>query len=54
MSDSTVSVNPVSLTKVSRRKIKWKAISKNWELYLFVALPIIWLLIFMYYRFQAV
>jgi len=27
----------------------WKQIKRSWQLYLFLALPLIWLLVFMYY-----
>lgn len=49
MADASATGNQVRLEEVPRKKIKWKDISKNWELYIFVALPLIWLFIFMYY-----
>lgn len=42
-------VNQSYLGKLPKKKIRWKDISVNWELYLLVALPLIWLFIFMYY-----
>ena len=37
------------LKRVPRRKIKWRNIAINWELYLLILIPVVWLLIFMYY-----
>jgi len=47
--DPTVSAGQVRLESLPKRKLRWKDISKNWELYLYVALPLAWLFIFMYY-----
>ena len=27
----------------------WRQVARNWQLYLFLALPLAWLLVFMYY-----
>lgn len=32
----------------TRPRLQWNKVTVNWELYLFVALPLIWLLLFMY------
>ena len=32
----------------ARPRLQWSKVTVNWELYLFVALPLIWLLLFMY------
>lgn len=39
----------IRLEDVPKKKIKWRDISKNWELYLLVLIPLVWLLIFLYY-----
>jgi putative aldouronate transport system permease protein len=39
----------VPLEKVPKKKVNWKDVQVNWELYLLVLLPIAWLLIFLYY-----
>ena len=51
MSSGMVTPGPEAarLEAVPKKKIKWKEISMNWELYLLVLLPVAWLLIFMYY-----
>ncbi len=46
---STLTGEAVRIEKIRKKRLKWRDISVNWELYLFVLMPIAWLLIFMYY-----
>jgi putative aldouronate transport system permease protein len=51
MSSGMVTPGPdvaARLESVPKQKINWKHVSMNWELYLLVLLPLVWLLIFMY------
>lgn len=48
MADVLQTGKQVKLEKVPKKIIKWKDIQVNWELYLLVLLPVLWIVIFMY------
>lgn len=47
--ESTVRVKAPPLRKTKVRASAWRQMKHSWQLYLFLALPLAWLLIFMYY-----
>jgi putative aldouronate transport system permease protein len=47
--ESTIKAKSVALGQSRAQSIVWKRIKRSWQLYLFLALPLIWLLVFMYY-----
>lgn len=47
--ESTVSVKAPPLRQTKVRTSVWRQMKRSWQLYLFLALPLAWLLIFMYY-----
>lgn len=46
---TAVKVRAGASTVVTNRHLIWKQIRRSWQLYLFLAIPMAWLLIFMYY-----
>ena len=46
---STIQVNRPPLQRAKAQGNAWKQMKRNWQLYLFLLLPIVWLLVFMYY-----
>lgn len=47
--ESTVQVKAPPLRKTKVRANAWRQMKRSWQLYLFLALPLAWLLVFMYY-----
>jgi putative aldouronate transport system permease protein len=47
--ESTVGVQVPSVRQPKARTNAWKQMQRSWQLYLFLALPLAWLLVFMYY-----
>jgi multiple sugar transport system permease protein/putative aldouronate transport system permease protein len=47
--ESTIRAKAPSVSESRLRPAVWKQIRRNWQLYAFLALPLAWLLIFMYY-----
>jgi putative aldouronate transport system permease protein len=47
--ESTIGVQAPALSRSRKRSVVWKRIKRSWQLYLFLALPLAWLLVFMYY-----
>lgn len=47
--ESTVKAAAPIVGRTRRQSMAWKQIKRSWQLYVFLALPLIWLLVFMYY-----
>jgi putative aldouronate transport system permease protein len=47
--ESTVKAKSMPLDRSWSQSRSWKRIKRSWQLYLFLTLPLIWLLVFMYY-----
>ena len=45
---STETSSTLPTTANTRPRLQWNKVAVNWELYVFVALPLIWLLLFQY------
>lgn len=46
---TTVNTKPRSVGVTRSRGYAWRQIRRSWQLYVFIALPVAWLLVFMYY-----
>jgi putative aldouronate transport system permease protein len=47
--ESTIKAKSVAVSQSRTQSVAWKRIKRSWQLYVFLALPLIWLLVFMYY-----
>jgi putative aldouronate transport system permease protein len=47
--ESTIKAKSVAVSQSRTQSVAWRRIKRSWQLYVFLALPIIWLLVFMYY-----
>jgi len=47
--ESTIKTKPVTRGQPRTQSVAWRRIKRSWQLYVFLALPLIWLLVFMYY-----
>ncbi len=46
---STIRTRVPAISRTKSLPVIWRQIARSWQLYLFLALPIVWLLVFMYY-----
>jgi putative aldouronate transport system permease protein len=47
--ESTIKAKSVAVSQSRTQSVAWRKLKRNWQLYVFLALPLIWLLVFMYY-----
>jgi putative aldouronate transport system permease protein len=47
--ESTIKAKSVAVSQSRTQSVAWRRIKRSWQLYVFLALPLIWLLVFMYY-----